>query len=208
MYGLKVQAVCLLLMILTAVSAGCEDKEQSVKLEEAEISESLEETASLKTEDEDKIEEDLEGTIFVHVCGHVKEPGVYEFPAGSRICEAVEAAGGMLDTASCEAVNQAQQMQDGEQIYVPSKEEAAGSVHNEAGMAGENLEGKDDGRIDLNTADKSQLMSLTGIGEMKAQAIIAYRQEHGSFHTPDEIMQVEGIKEGTYEKIKDQIKTE
>lgn len=147
-----------------------------------------------------------EGKICVFVCGEVASPGVYELASDSRIYQAVEAAGGLLDSAAGDYVNQAERMADGQRIYIPSLEEARTGVPEPADAGGgaqkpENSEGK----VNLNTAGKEELMTLTGIGEKKAEAIISYRDASGGFGSIDELMQVEGIKEGTFEKIKEDI---
>ena len=147
------------------------------------------------------------------MCGQVVSPGVYRLPAGSRLYEAIEAAGGLSESAAGELLNQAAQMQDGQQVYVPSREEAAqgqsGQSVSNMGAAGQNVSDQgsaagqvvpgagmaaDDGRIDLNTATREQLMTLSGIGEAKAESIIAYREEHGGFRRIEELMEVGGIK--------------
>ena len=172
--------------------------------------------------------------IFVDVCGAVLNPDVYELDAGSRIFQAVEAAGGYLPEAAVNYLNRARSLTDGQQIYVPTQkeiemltadqDETAHSFYelapealrqentdqpepedlSEAVLAGGASQDTDD-RIDLNTADASLLSTLTGIGQSKAEAIIAYREEHGGFTSIEEIMNVEGIKEGTFSKIKDKI---
>ena len=148
-----------------------------------------------------------EGVIYVFVCGQVASPGVYELPEGSRICQAIDAAGGMLDTASTDWVNQAETAEDGQKIYVPSTEEA--ETMPEGQQTGQMQETSSaegtDGKVHLNAATREELMTLTGIGEKKADAIIRYRESNGGFQSVDELMQVEGIKEGTYNKIKDSI---
>lgn len=150
---------------------------------------------------------DKEGTIYVHVCGEVASPGVYELPAGSRLYEAVAAAGGLLDSAAAEQLNQAAKAEDGQQVYVPSREEADRGFSGSPSGQGPAASGwADDGRISLNTASKEQLMTLNGIGEAKAASIIRYREEHGGFRKIEELMEVEGIKEGVFNKVKDQIK--
>ena len=136
-------------------------------------------------------------TIVVYVCGHVWTPGVYTLEAGSRICDAVMAAGGLTEEADDTYLNQAQILTDGEKIYVPSKEETTGWGIGETESRS--------ARVSINHAGREQLMSLQGIGESKADAIIAYREAHGGFQSLEELMQVDGIKEGTYEKIKDLI---
>ena len=149
-------------------------------------------------------------SLYVYVCGEVKKPGVYTFPAGSRICDAIDAAGGLAKEADKFYLNQAELLVDGEKIYVPSKEETeqsdTGAIEDSfAGSLGTggsvSQAGASDGKVNINTASKEELMTLTGIGEKKAEAIIRYREENGGFQSIEELMQVEGIKEGTYGKI-------
>ena len=141
--------------------------------------------------------------IYVHVCGAVKSPGVYRLREGSRLYEAVEAAGGLTEDASGESLNQAAIAEDGQQIYILSKEETAANPGNSGGAQ---TAEEDDGKININTANKEQLMTLSGIGETKADSIIQYREEHGGFQNIEEIMEIDGIKEGVFQKISDQIK--
>lgn len=146
---------------------------------------------------------------YVHVCGQVVKPGVYELPAGSRLYEAVVLAGGLTENAAGEGLNQAEKIEDGSRIYVPSKEEYAAAGQNSPEISGEvSVSGTADAddKVNLNTATKEQLMTLSGIGEAKALAIISYRESHGSFQKIEELMQVEGIKNGVFQKVKDQIK--
>lgn len=147
--------------------------------------------------------------IFVDVCGAVVNPGVYEMEADSRVFQAIEAAGGMLPEASGNSVNQAQPVSDGQQIYVPTEEEIAnGTVtlptgNQPTGDAGGQETGS--GKVNLNTADAETLKTLSGIGDAKAQAILAWREENGRFSSIEDIMQVPGIKESTFIKIKDKV---
>lgn len=150
--------------------------------------------------------------IYVDVTGAVKAPGVYTLPAGSRVFEAIALAGGAREDASLENLNQAGILQDGQQIRVYTEEEAAqmaqqGSLPSLPGAeaAAGQEEGQEASKVNINTAGKDELMTLTGIGETRAEAILAYRQETGGFQTPEDLMQVEGIKEKTFEKLKDQI---
>lgn len=151
---------------------------------------------------EEKEKEEEPGVIVVHVCGCVSRPGVYELPKGSRIYEALEAAGGTSAGAAADILNQASVVEDGQQIYIPSAEEVSGQTREGFDPAGI----PDDGKINLNTAGEEELMTLTGIGEAKAASIIRYRQENGKFDSIEELMEVDGIKEGVFEKIKDQVK--
>lgn len=140
-------------------------------------------------------------SIWVYVCGEVKMPGVYELEAGSRIFEAIDAAGGMTEEAAKEAVNLALLLSDGQQIQVPSKDEAQK-------MSQEAENEISDGKIHLNTATKAQLMELSGIGESKAEAILQYRLEHGNFRSIEEIKNVPGIGDTLFEQIKENITVE
>ena len=134
--------------------------------------------------------------IWVHVYGSVVHPGVYFLEKGARAIEAVEMAGGLEEGAQEGALNLAMLLQDGQQIYVPDAEAAAGLAAPEAAA---------DGRININTASREELMTLPGIGEAKAEAIIAYRTQQ-LFTAVEEIMNVSGIKESSFEKIRERIR--
>lgn len=194
---------CLGICIVLCLCCGCREKE-TFTLKEA-------------TEEDTKEKEELQeyagsgkelkevGTQFVYVCGAVFAPGVYELKQGSRVYEAVEAAGGMTSEADETYLNQAELTEDGERIYVPSKEETRKEEsENSAGMEGR-MPG-DAGKVNLNTAAKEELMTLTGIGESKAESIIRYRKENGAFRSIEDIMKIEGIKSGVFNKIKEDIR--
>ncbi len=134
--------------------------------------------------------------ICVYVCGAVAKPGVYTLPGGSRVYEAILMAGGLTAEADERAVNQAEVLRDGQQVTVFTRVEAEELQENEA------LPGN---RVNINTAGVSELTRLSGIGESRAKDIIAYREAHGAFEAPEDIMKVSGIKEAVYEKIKDDI---
>ena len=160
--------------------------------------------------------------IYVDVCGAVANPGVFQLAAGSRVFQAIEAAGGYLPEAVQNCVNRAGVLTDGQQLYILTQEEmerqgldpaemakaSDGQMNGSAGT-GQNTEMtaqvQQDNRININTADEAQLTTLTGIGATRAQAIIAYREENGPFAAIEDIMNVQGIKEGTFAKIKDEI---
>lgn len=131
--------------------------------------------------------------LYVYVCGAVNQEGVYELSRGSRVYEAVEMAGGFREDADTRNVNQAQLLEDEERIYVP--------------VIGEDVEmySEEDGKININRASKEELMTLPGVGESRAESIIKCREEQGAFQSIEDIMQVSGIKEGLFEKIKDLI---
>jgi competence protein ComEA len=154
--------------------------------------------------------------IYVQVCGAVANPGVYGLSEGARVFEAVELAGGLLEDAAPDAVNQAQKVSDGELIRIPTKAEweeiceAGGdaSVMGDAiSIPGEDSKAESsDGLIDLNTADAALLMTLPGIGESKAESIVRYRETNGPFTRVEDVKNVSGIKDGLFQKIKDKIR--
>ena len=142
----------------------------------------------------------------VHVCGEVVNPGIYELPAGSRIYEAVKAAGGFTENAAEESVNLASPIEDGVQIRIYSKDEAETLAAGAAPFDG--FEASGEGKepvVNLNTATKEELMTLSGIGESRAEDIIRYREENGGFQNIEDIMKVSGIKDAAFQKIKDRI---
>ena len=216
---------------------GCTRREQLVLKEVSE--ERL--SAEQQIPQEDKIEEQNEvklqstgeqnapaekaepQTIYVHVCGAVVNPSVYELPAGSRVYEAVQIAGGFTEDADESYVNQAQTLSDGVKLVIPTIEQTQAMVTENSevdlvGIVGEqggvqetaaSAQGEtasSDGKININTASEAELCNIPGIGATRAAAIVAYRQEKGGFSSVEDIMNVSGIKEGTYEKIKDSIK--
>lgn len=120
--------------------------------------------------------------VSIHVAGAVQQPGVYELTVGSRVTDAIEAAGGPVDGAQLDSINLARQVVDGEQVRVPTQGEAGASV----GLAS-------DGRININTATASQLEDLPGVGPVLAGRIVAYREQHGQFATVDALKSVTGV---------------
>jgi len=148
---------------------------------------------------EEAAEDEKSEPVIVHICGAVVNPGVYELPPGSRIVDAVDKAGGLSVDADESYVNLAAVPNDGEQIFIPTIEESVimKKTRQETGVSS--------GKVNINTADKALLCTLPGIGDTRAADIIAYRQEHGNFSAIEDIMQVSGIKEGSFQKIKEMI---
>lgn len=140
--------------------------------------------------------------VYVHICGEVKRPGVYTFPDAPRLIEVVESAGGFTKKADRAAVNQAEAVLDGSQIMIPSKHSAR---LNKKNHDMEETQPTSDGRVNINTASREELMTLNGIGESKASQIIAYRETNGAFKKIEDIMNISGIKEGVFSKIKENI---
>lgn len=175
----KMRRVCFL-MAGMMLFAGCQKDVQNEPV--------LEQVDSTEAEADAK-----EDSIFVYVCGAVECEGVYELPEGSRVYEAIAAAGGFREDAAVTEINQAEVLKDEVQIYVPTEEEV------KKGQASK------DGKINLNTATKAELMTLSGIGETKADSIIRYREEHGKFQSIEDIKNIDGIKDGLFERIKNSI---
>lgn len=153
----------------------------------------------------------------VHICGAVNEPGVYTLEKGDRIYQAIEKAGGFRQDAEQNYLNQADVLSDGMKIYVPTQEEAREAeedpvwVTSGAEGAGVPKEqgtknaGENPLSVNINTASQEQLCTLPGVGSSKAKSIIAYREQNGAYQRIEDIMNVEGIKEGVFQKIKDHI---
>jgi len=135
-----------------------------------------------------------EEKIIIYICGEVARPGVYTLDTESRIADAIEAAGGVTENADLMKLNLAQKLADGQQVTVPAFT---------TGMQTGNAQVS--GKVNLNRATKDELMTLPGIGESRAEAIIAYREEAGWISAPEELMNVSGIAEKMYEKIADLI---
>lgn len=174
---------------LVMLMSGCRSKE--LIFEEQVLDETMSELS-------ETVESSVNKVIYVHVCGEVKVPGVYEAPAGSRYQDFINLAGGMTDEAARDYLNLAKVAEDGEKIRVPGIHEVSESFGTDAAV--------DDGKVNLNTATRTELMTLPGIGEAKAGAIIAYREEVGNFAVIEDVMKVAGIKDAAFSQIKEYIK--
>lgn len=152
-----------------------------------------------------------EQMLYVHLCGAVKEEGVYRLPEGSRLQDGIAAAGGFRTDADTVYHNLAALLKDGQKIYVPTTDETKTiSVEERAGETDARLDGEknESQPVNLNTADLEQLMTLSGIGEAKAESILKYREKVGSFQKIEELMNVSGIGEAMFERIKEDIVAE
>jgi competence protein ComEA len=134
---------------------------------------------------------------FVHVVGQVNSPGVYELPAGSRLVDAVAAAGGFTSTADQADLNLAQVIEDGQQIVVAAQGAAPAAGTGPA--AG--------GTVDINSADATALETLDGVGPALAQRILAYRTAHGGFRSVNDLQNVTGIGPKKFAAIKANVST-
>lgn len=178
-------------VVTTASGCGNYNAEITWEIEESTVSEEAD-IESTKTPEEADM-------ICVYVGGAVSDSGVYLLPQGSRLYEAIEAAGGMTEDADPYYLNQAKILEDAEQIIVLTTQEVQERKEQIRQQA------EEAGLVNINTADVSQLMQLNGIGQSKAEAIVAYREQCGRFTQIEDIQMVTGIKAGLYEKIKDKI---
>ena len=154
----------------------------------------------------DSVSEDIltpvdDGNIYVHVGGAVNNPGLYELPAGSRLYDAVMVAGDFREDADSDYANLAEILTDGTKYMIYTREETALMTYEASGGEDVLSHYTNDGLLDINLATKEELMALNGIGESKASAIIAYRDEHGEFTSVEGIKQVSGIGDGIYSRI-------
>ena len=160
----------------------------------------VEEVDNESTAKEQVVEDVLPTTIYVQVAGAVKKPDVYELLEGSRVYAAIEAAGGLLESADDNDINQAALLEDGQKLYIYTAEEIKELE------AKEEAKEADDGLININKATATELMSLPGIGQSKANQIVAYREANGSFSSIDDIKKVSGIGDGIFNQINSLIK--
>jgi len=141
--------------------------------------------------------------IYIHICGAVKEPNVYEVEENSRLIDVIKLAGGLTEDAAGDYVNQAALVEDGQQIYIPTKVEVKGMTP--SGYTVTESSNKESDKVNINTATMEVLMTLNGIGESKAKSIISYRQDNGGFKAIEDIKNINGIKDSVYNKICDLI---
>ena len=151
--------------------------------------------------------------IAVHIIGEVKKGGIIYLPKGARIIDAIEEAGGETEEADLSQVNLAYELQDGQKIYIPNKNEqiseyitsnSGNNVIIEGNSSQNQKEGENE-KVNINTANQTELDSLPGIGASLAQRIIEYREENGDFKSIEEIQNVKGIGDSKYADIKDKI---
>lgn len=190
------------------------------------VSENMEESENIeKVEQDSQVINSVQETVLVDVKGAVSNPGVYRLSSESSVQDAISMAGGLLENANTNVINLSKRLVDEMVIIVYTNEEIE-TYHKEPEILTEFVyvevpcecpdrmndacivereESKENELISINTASKEQLMTLSGIGESKAEAIITYREENGTFKVIEDIMNVSGIGESAFEKIKAQI---
>lgn len=148
---------------------------------------------------DEKAENRHDEKIFVDVKGAVKHPGVFETTKDKRVKDLIEEAGGLLDDSDTSTLNLSQKVKDQMVIYVLKHGEKPKQI-SDGGSSSSNTD-----VININTANKEQLMKISGVGKTKAEAIISYREKNGDFKKKEDITKVHGIGKATFEKIKDKI---
>ena len=172
---------------VTFVLGDGDDKNEEMVIEENVSAEQIEETAQSEM-------------IMVDVCGAVKQPKVVELEADSRVTDAIEAAGGFTEKADTAQINQAAFLTDGEKIYVPQIGEDLASMVLPGGTS------LNAGKVNINTATSEELQTLDGIGPVTAEKILKYRSDVGSFKSVEDLKNVSGIGDKTFENLKEYIR--
>lgn len=143
--------------------------------------------------------------VAVYICGAVRREGLYYLEPGQRVYDLVELAGGFRKHASRDCENLARTPQDGEQIRIYTRKQWRQRQNTEGSSSGTAAQQEQTDRVNLNQASLEELMTLPGVGQSKAQAILDYRDTNGSFAKIEDIMQISGIKDGIFQKIKEKI---
>ena len=216
----KVLSKVVIIVVMVCFSACGKGKKENVFLSEtqdASESETVTDNSSNvdeaeninphETLDDVELDETLSKVIYVQVNGAVNNPGVYKIEKEMRVFEVIELAGGVSTNGATEAINMARPVTDEMVIYIPTKEEVIQGFTDETETVFEDYELDDNKKIlvNINTASIDELMTLSGIGETKARQIIEYRKENGAFKDISEIMNISGIKQSAFEKIKEYI---
>lgn len=210
------KCICFIFVVGLLLSDGCSRESLVLKERDADFavddsysSEDIDKMVNADIEAADKAESSSKGDadieniseaelpkVTVFVCGAVKNEGVYELPDGARVDDALAASGGFVEGADTAAVNRADILYDGQQIYFPYEGEQYDFNYTVQ---------EDNDLVDINHADKETLMTLSGIGESKAESIIEYRETIGSFENKEDIKNVSGIGDSIYLKIEEYI---
>lgn len=194
---MKTAVVILILITAVVFFSGYGDKDEIPVNIETIPEENGFETESVNKSPSEK-EKPSQKKIYVDISGQVKNPGVYQVEEGTRLFEAIEDAGGLLSTAQVDQINQAEILTDGQKIIVPKEGEDISQLP--TGVTR-------DGLININTADSKTLQEIPGVGPVTADKIVDYRSNNGRFNSPEELKNVSGIGEKTFEKIKDKVTT-
>lgn len=204
--GLLLAVLFLALILLVFIYKSSDTQEEVLE------NEMLEELFAEEKSEEKPIEqvemastEQADQQIIIDVKGAVQAPGVYQMEADSRVIDCIEKAGGFLVDAEQKSVNLAQRAEDQMVIYIPIQGEDMSEVEHLLPDKPVSQDSTKVSKVDLNKATKEELKTLNGIGDVKAESIIAYRETNGSFEKIEDIKNVSGIGEATFEKLREAI---
>lgn len=172
---------------------------------------------SILNEEEEYTKEENKNKIIIYITGAVANEGIYELDENSRIADAIDKAGGITEEANINNINLAFVLEDGVKIYIPKKEDNSNEIKDDTNTyiskRSDNIElaqstknNSTNNKVNINTANQTELETLPGIGASIATKIISYRNKNGKFINIEDIKKVNGIGESKYEKIKDLIK--
>ena len=196
----KIAVTALVVVIALLLFGGKGEKDEIVVEMEGENQELLvDEEADTAADTQTVKTQAPAANLVVDISGCIKTPGVYEIADGTRLHEVIELAGGLTQDADINAINQAELVTDGQKILIPEK------VEGEKGDTGHASEAShvNNGKININQADSSTLQEIPGVGPATADKIIQYREDNGRFQTIEDIKNVSGIGDKTFEKMKD-----
>ncbi len=184
--------IVLIVILVNTILTGCDTGDNHVELS----------TTGETTE----IENETFETIYVHISGEVRNPGVYSVHTNTRLYQVIDMAGGMTDKAYQGDLNLAEAVCDGQKIYVMSKKQHRRmDSESKQSTNDNNVQTTDTNLVNINVATVQQLTTLPGIGDTKAAAIVAYRDENGNFSSIEDIKNVSGIGEATFSNIESMI---
>lgn len=198
----RIKYIVVTVITFLVIFTGCQEEKTQISLEKQEDGSTQQSTV---------VSED---SIYVYVSGQVKNPGVYCLKSSDRVFMAIDKAGGLTDKAQKTGIDMAKVLEDGQNLIILSQKEYERSLKekNEKFANDESSDNSTSGKeategslVNINTADISQLTTLSGIGETRAKAIIAYREENGDFKSKEDIKNVSGIGKSTYSNIEKMI---
>lgn len=206
--------IIFILFIIAGVCYSCTYKDNNTS---AVLVTSLEDNEDIESEEKEEIDnsiqedeivehtsDDIQPDIYIHICGAVVNPGVYQIENDARLVDLIELAGGLQPEAAGDYINQAQPITDGQRVYIPTREEVkelSTGDYIEGDKSNQEIPSEETKLININQADENELMSLPGVGQSKAGSIIEYRNTKGNFKTIEELMNIPGIKEGLFQQI-------
>ena len=193
---LTISAVVVIMISASAFFFILNDKNSTIPIQDT-----VQDNQTVPASGESAAGRESAGTVFVDVSGCVKHPGVYEVTSTSRVFEVIEKAGGVTKDADTSSINQAEPVTDGQKINVPDKKSGPPAQGSSAAAEQQSS----DGKVSINTADSEELQKIPGVGPVTAENIISYRESNGSFKSIDDIKNVSGIGEKTFEKMKSTI---